>query len=123
MTRLQELLEQSGHIEERERQWQNEVMLQGTESQASNTTARDIKESGEEKINESNRDLERLRGRPKSNGTINTNKEWSDEDIFMSIDAWREIDQLYNVKHQKYHMKNEHTKNLRLLVEKLSEKT
>ena len=51
------MLEQSGHIEEGERQWQNEVMLQGTESQASNTTARDIKESGGEKINESNRDL------------------------------------------------------------------
>ena len=117
------MLEQSGHIEEGERQWQNEVMLQGTESQSSNTTARDIKESGGEKINESNRDLKRPRGRPESNGTININKEWSDEDIFMSIDAWREIDQLYNVKHPKYHMKNEHTKNLRLLVEKLSEKT
>ena len=97
-------------------------MLQGTESQASNTTERDTEESGEEEINESNRDHKRPRGIPKSNGTINTNKEWSDEEILLLIDAWRETDQLYNVKHPKYHLKDERTKNLRLLTEKLSEK-
>ena len=56
LTGLQELLEQSGSTEEGERQWQNEVMLQETESQASNTTERDTEESGEEETNESNRD-------------------------------------------------------------------
>ena len=56
-------------------------MLQETESQASNTTEWDIQESGEEETNESNRDHERPRGRPESNGTINANKEWSDEEI------------------------------------------
>ena len=56
MTRLQELLDQSGRNEEEERQWQNDVMLQGTESQSSDTTERDIEESGEKEINESNRD-------------------------------------------------------------------
>ena len=56
MTRLQELLDQSGRNEEGERQWQNDVMLQGTESQSSDTTERDIEESGEQEINESNRD-------------------------------------------------------------------
>ena len=101
MARLQELLEQSRHIEERERQWQNEVMLQETESQASNTTERDIEESGEEKTNDSNRDHKRPPGRPKSNGTINANKERSDKEIFLLIDVWREVDQLYNVKHPK----------------------
>ena len=98
-------------------------MLQETESQASNTTERDTEESGEEETNESNRDHKWPRGRPKSNGTINANKEWSDEEIFLLIDAWREIDQLYNVKHLKYHLKEERTKNLRLLAEKLSEKS
>ena len=93
MTRLQELLDQSGRIEEGERQWQDDVMLQETESQASNTTKRDIEESGEEETNESNRDHKRPRGRPKSNGTINANKEWSHEEIFLLIDAWREINQ------------------------------
>ena len=34
-----------------------------------------------------------------------------------------EIDQLYNVKHSTYHLKDERTKNLRLLAEKLLEKT
>ena len=101
MARLQELLEQSRHIEERERQWQNEVMLQETESQASNTTEQDIEESGEEKTNDSNRDHKRPPWRPKSNGTINANKEWSVKEIFLLINAWREIDQLYNVKHPK----------------------
>ena len=90
MTRLQELLDQSGRIEEGERQWQNDVMLQETESQASNTTEQ-VKEESEEEINESNRDHKRLRGRPKSNGTINANKEWSDEEIFLLIDARKEI--------------------------------
>ena len=56
MTRLQQLLDQSGPNEEGERQWQNDVMLQGTESQSSDTTERDIEESGEQEINESNRD-------------------------------------------------------------------
>ena len=42
--------------------------------------------------------------------------------IFPLINAWREIGQLYNVKHAKYHLKDERTKNLRLLAEKLSEK-
>ena len=123
LTGLQELLEQSGSTEEGERQWQNEVMLQETESQASNNTERDIEESAEEETNESNRDHKRPRGRPKYNGTFNANKEWSDEEIFLLIDAWREIDQLYNVKHPKYHLKEERTKNLRLLAEKLSEKS
>ena len=122
MTRLQELLEQSGRIEEGERQWQNEVMFHEPERQASNTTEQDIEESGEEETNESDRDHKRPRGRPKSNGAINANKEWSDEEIFLLIDAWREIGQLYNVKHAKYHLKVERTKNLRLLAEKLSEK-
>ena len=98
-------------------------MLQETESQASNATERDTEESGEEETNESNRDHKWPRGRPKSNGTINANKEWSDEEIFLLIDAWRKIDQLYNVKHPKYHLKDERTKNLRLLAEKLSEKS
>ena len=97
-------------------------MLQETESQASNTTPRDIQESGEEEANESKRDHKRPRGRPKSNGTINANKEWSDEEIFLLIDAWREKDQLYNAKHSKYHLTDERTKNLRLMTEKLSEK-
>ena len=65
-------------------------MLQETESQASNTTEQ-VKEESEEEINESNRDHKRLRGRPKSNGTINANKEWSDEEIFLLIDARKEI--------------------------------
>ena len=77
---------------------------------------------GEEEANESKRDHKRPSGRPKSNGTINANKEWSDEEIFLLIDAWREKDQLYNAKHSKYHLKDERTKNLRLLTEKLSEK-
>ena len=55
LTRLQELLEQSGRIEEGKRQWQNEVMFQETESQASNPTERDTEESGKEATNESNR--------------------------------------------------------------------
>ena len=97
-------------------------MLQETESQASNTTPRNIQELGEEEANESKRDHKRPSGRPKSNGTINANKEWSDEEIFLLIDAWREKDQLYNAKHSKYHLKDERTKNLRLLTEKLSEK-
>ena len=118
MTRLQELLDQSGRIEKGERQWQKDVMLQKTESQASNITERDIEESGEEETNESNRDHKR----PKFNDTINANKEWSDEEVFLLIDAWREINQLYNVKHPKYHLKDERTKNLRLLAEKLYEK-
>ena len=122
MTRLQELLDQSGHIEEGKRQWQNDVMLQETESQASSTTERDIEESGEEERNESERDHKRPRGRPKSNSNVNANKEWSDEEIFLLIDAWREIDQLCNVKHPKYRLKDERTKNPRLLTEKLSEK-
>ena len=88
MTRLQELLEQSGHIAAGERQWQNEVRLEETEIQASSTTERDIEESGEEGSNESNRDHRRPRGTPKYNCTINTNKEWSDEEIFLLIDAW-----------------------------------
>ena len=50
------MLDQSGRNEEGERQWQNDVMLQGTESQSSDTTERDIEESGEQEINESNRD-------------------------------------------------------------------
>ena len=54
-TRLEELLEQSWRVAEWERQWQNEVMLQEIESQASNTTERDIEESREEKTNELNR--------------------------------------------------------------------
>ena len=53
---------------------------------------------------------------------INANKEWSDEEIFLFIDSWCEIDQLYNVKYAKYHLKDERTKNLCLLAEKLSEK-
>ena len=65
-------------------------MLQETESQASNTTEQ-VKEESEEEINESNRDHKRLRGRPKSSGTINANKEWSDEEIFLLIDARKEI--------------------------------
>ena len=65
-------------------------MLQETESQASNATEQ-VKEESEEEINESNRDHKRLRGRPKSNGTINANKEWSDEEIFLLIDARKEI--------------------------------
>ena len=76
-------------------------------------------DSGEEETNESDRDHKRPHGRPKSNGTFSANEEWSDEDIFLLIDAWREIDQLYNVKHSKYHFKDELTKNLRLLAEKL----
>ena len=71
-------------------------MLQETASQASNTTEQGIEESGEEKTNESNRDHKRPLGRPKSNGTINANKEWSDEETFLLIDARREINQLYN---------------------------
>ena len=97
-------------------------MLQETESQASNTTPRNIQELGEEEANESKRDHKRPSGRPKSNGTINANKEWSDEEIFLLIDAWREKDQLYNAKHSKYHLTDERTKNLRLMTEKLSEK-
>ena len=81
-------------------------MLQETESQASSTTERDIEESGEEERNESERDHKRPRGRPKSNSNVNANKEWSDEEIFLLIDAWREIDQLCNVKHPKYHLKD-----------------
>ena len=92
-------------------------MLQETESRVSNTTPRD-----KEEANESKRDHKRPSGRPKSNGTINANKEWSDEEIFLLIDAWREKDQLYNAKHSKYHLKDERTKNLRLLTEKLSGK-
>ena len=116
MTRLQELLDQSGRIEKGERQWQKDVMLQKTESQASNITERDIEESGEEETKESNRDHKRPRGRPKFNDTINANKEWSDEEVFLLIDAWREINQLYNVKHPKYHLKDKRTKNLGLLA-------
>ena len=55
--------------------------------------------------NKSNRDHKRLCGRPKSNGTINANKE-----IFLLIHAQRENDQSYNVKHPKYHMKDERPK-------------
>ena len=97
-------------------------MLQETESQASNTTPRNIQELGEEEANESKRDHKRPSGRSKSNGTINANKEWSDEEIFQLIDAWREIYQLYNVKHPTYHLKDERSKNPRLLAEKLLEK-
>ena len=79
----------------------------------------DIEESGEEETNEPNRDHKRPAGRPKPNGTINANEEWSDEEIFLLIDAWCEIEQLYNVKHSKYHLKDERTKNLRQLAEKL----
>ena len=74
---------------------------------------------GEEEANESKRDHKRPSGRPKSNGTINANKEWSDEEIFLLIDNWREINQLYKVKHPKYHLKDKRTKNLCLLAEKL----
>ena len=97
-------------------------MLQETESQPSKTTELDIEESGEEKTNESNWDHKRPLGRPKSNGTINANKEWCDEEIFLLIDGWREIYQLYSVKHPKYHQKDERSKNPRLLTEKLLEK-
>ena len=79
MTRLQELLEQSGRTEEGEKQWQNEVMFHETESLASNTTEQDIEESGEEETNESDRDHKRPSRRPKSNGAINANKERSDD--------------------------------------------
>ena len=58
----------------------------------------------------------------KSSGNINTNKESSDEEIFLLIDAWREINQLYNVKLPKYYQKDKQTKNLRQLAEKLSGK-
>ena len=40
----------------------------------------------------------------------------SDEEVFLLIDAWREINQLYNVKHPKYHLKDKRTKNLGLLA-------
>ena len=122
LTRLQELLDRSGRIAEGKRRWQNVAMLQDTESQPSKTTERDIEESGEEKNNEPNRDHKRPLGRPKSNGTINANKEWCDEEIFLLIDGWHEIYQLYNVKHPKYHLKDERSKNPRLLAEKLLEK-
>ena len=39
-------------------------------------------------------DHKRLRERPKSNSTINPNKEWSHEEIFLLINVWCEIDQL-----------------------------
>ena len=116
------MLDRSGRIAVGKRRWQNDAMLQETESQPSKTTERDIEESGEEKTNESNRGHKRPLGRPKSNGTINANKEWSDEEIFQLIDAWREIYQLYNVKHPTYHLKDERSKNPRLLAEKLLEK-
>ena len=89
------MLVKSKRIEEGERQWQNYVSFSV---------------------------YYRLRGRPKSNGTINANKKWFDEEIFLLIDAWREKGQLFHVKHPKYHLKDKRTKNLRLLAQLLSEK-
>ena len=83
------------------------------------TLLNEIKRNQEKKKLMSLRDTIKDRGRPKSNGTINANKEWSDEEIFLLIDNWREINQLYKVKHPKYHLKDKRTKNLCLLAEKL----
>ena len=87
------MLEQSGPIAEGERRWQNEVMFQETESQAPNTTERDIEESREEETNKPNKGHKRPR-------ETNANKAWYDDEIFLLImeiylhvliDAWREI--------------------------------
>ena len=40
------------------------------------------------------------------------NKEWEDNEIFALIDAWSGIEQLFNCKHPKYHLRDEKMKSL-----------
>ena len=45
------------------------------------------------------------RGQPRQKGE-NANKEWENDEGFALIDAWSSIEQLFNCKHLKYHLRD-----------------
>ena len=61
------------------------------------------------------------RGRPKQKGEAN-NKFWEDDEVFILIETWSRIDQLYNCKHPKYHLRDEKLKSIEKIRSTLIEK-
>ena len=50
------------------------------------------------------------------------NKGWKDDEIFVLIYAWSSIEQLFNAKHPKYHLRVEKMKSLHKIKDILHEK-
>ena len=106
---------------EEERQWQRDVNYE----QTANSSERDTDEIPEQDNSEETyitpkEPVKKQRGRPKHSES-NANKEWDDEEIYQLIEAWRNLEQLYNVRHPKYHLKDERLKNLNKLKDELLE--
>ena len=55
--------------------------------------------------------LRKKRGRPVQKGESG-NKEWEDDEIFALTDAWSGIEQYFNCKDPKYHLRDEQMKSL-----------
>ena len=120
--RFQTLLQESGQIYEEERQWQSEVNYE----QTSNSTERDTDDIHEQDNSEETYVApkepvnKKQRGRPKLSDS-NANREWRDDEIYHLIEAWRGLEQLYNVRHPKYHLRDERLKNMNKLKDELLE--
>ena len=56
-------------------------------------------------------EIKKKRGEPRQKGESG-NKEWEDDEIFVLIDAWSGIEQLFHCKHPKYHLRDENMKSL-----------
>ena len=61
------------------------------------------------------------RGHPKQNREAN-NQFWEDDEVFILIDTWSRLDQLYNCQHPKYHLRDEKLKSIEKIRNNLAEK-
>ena len=70
--------------------------------------------------NESRNRTTKPKGRPRADSQ--DAKIWFDEEVFALIEIWSNFEQLYNVKHSLYRLKDERTKNLDKVQQQLQEK-
>ena len=115
LKRLQSLPKRAENIAREVESWQDNVSLGDNENSWGNEDFADNSQN-----NESRNRTKKPNGRPRA-GSQGT-KIWFDEEVFALIEIWSNFEQLYNVKHSLYHLKDERAKNLVKVQQQLQEK-
>ena len=115
LKRLQSLTKRSENIAREEESWQDDVSLGDNEDSWGNEDFADNSQN-----NESRNRTKKPKGRPRADSQ--RAKIWFDEEVFALIEIWSNFEQLYNVKHSLYHLKDERAKNLGKVQQQLQKK-